>query len=669
MKNSPIAFSLFKPNLVSVGVSQATSSVAYKDASKVGMPQRSVYSKRSGGHMLPWLTGSAIFLAAMNVFAMDTGDAPASYGIALHNIPSQPPRLGLLSPDDDTSGINGSDDATGLDDEDGVFAFPELTQNTKSYTTNVFASNPTSQVANLVGWVDFDGDGVFSSDEFAVAAVPPGADNERFKLTWPDLSGVSSEFTGQTFSRFRITTDLITAFDSTGTFDDGEVEDYALFVLADADGDDISDISDPDDDNDSIPDSVEGFNIDTDGDGLVDALDVDSDNDLVPDLFEAGSNPSSPQDTDGDGVPDFLDLDSNGDGVPDSLLITSDLDNDGIIGDVEGIGDADGDGVINSFDIDSDNDGIADVIETIADSDGDGVPNFLDLDSDNDGVSDFLESSHALVDTQSFDTDGDGRIDPTNIHGENGLVDAIETVPDGRVTRFVLADSDADGVPDFLDLDSDNDGVQDIVEFGGVDLDNNSQVDALIDSNNNGIIDSADVANNPGGIDSDADGIVDSADSDFSTEDDIDLDGIANAADPDVDGNGLIDIAVNTASTGGLTPDSDGDGIPDFQDSLVGLNPDDTNGNGPNAGVDFSGIGSAVNLDGNASSVSVTTTTSTTGPVGSLQTGINGLGAGGGGCTLSRSSSGAIDPLLALLALFSSAMLFFNRRRKMHVRD
>lgn len=656
MKKTDKAFSLFNSCFVSVSFELNFCS-----------------PKITGKRCLPWLAGTAVMVATLPAFAMDIGDAPASYGVAVHNIAPLPLRLGQLPPDDDTLGINGSDDVSGIDDEDGVFAFPELTQNKKSYTTNVFVSNPTNVSASLGGWVDFDGDGVFSSDEFTVETVPPGADNDRFKLTWTDLSGVSSDFTGQTYARFRISTEVITAFDSTGAFNDGEVEDYVLFVLPDADGDEISDSVDPDDDNDSIPDSVEGFDIDTDGDGLVDALDTDSDNDLVPDLFEVGSNPSIPQDTDGDGIADFLDLDSNGDGQADSLLITSDLDNDGIIGDVEGIGDADGDGVINSFDVDSDNDGIADRIETIADSDGDGVPNFLDLDSDNDGISDFLESSHGLVDTQSFDTDGNGRIDPTNIHGNNGLVDAIETAPDGGVTRFVLADSDADGVPDFLDLDSDNDGVPDIVEFGGVDVDSNLQVDALIDADSNGIIDSADIANNPGGVDSDADGIVDSVDSDFSTEDDIDLDGIANVADPDVDGNGLIDLAVNSASTGGVTPDSDGDGIPDFQDNIDGLNPDDTNGNGLNVATDLTGIGAVINLNDSSSGVttaptSVTSPPTTTGPVGNVQTGLSGLGAGGGGCTLSRDSTGAIDPLLALLALLSCTMMFLSRRRNRYIR-
>ena len=122
-----------------------------------------------------------------------------------------------------------------------------------------------------------------------------------------------------------------------------------------------------------------------------------------------------------------------------------------------------------------------------------------------------------------------------------------------------------------------------------------------------------------------------------------------------------------------MTPDSDGDGIPDFQDNIDGLNPDDTNGNGLNAATDLTGIGAIINLNDSSSSVttvptSVTSPPTTTGPVGNVQTGLSGLGAGGGGCTLSRDSTGAIDPLLALLALLSCTMMFLSRRRNRHIR-
>ena len=147
----------------------------------------------------------ALLSSAGSAYAVDTGDAPDSYGPAIHEIPPVPPHLGLLAPDDDTAAPGSSadsDDNDGTDDEDGVFAFPTLVENAKSYTTNVFVSNPTNEVANVAGWIDFNGNGVFDSNEAAVATVPPGADNEKVKLVWNDLSGVTSDFTGLTYGRF-----------------------------------------------------------------------------------------------------------------------------------------------------------------------------------------------------------------------------------------------------------------------------------------------------------------------------------------------------------------------------------------------------------------------------------------------------------------------------------
>jgi hypothetical protein len=88
-----------------------------------------------------------------------------------------------------------------------------------------------------------------------------------------------------------------------------------------------------DDDEDGIPNGVEGcFNDrDTDGDLWPDYLDYDSDNDGVPDSVEAdwGLGGDVPVDTDGDGVPDYLDPDSDDDGVDDGR---EDRDHNGLLG-------------------------------------------------------------------------------------------------------------------------------------------------------------------------------------------------------------------------------------------------------------------------------------------------------------------------------------------------
>lgn len=78
-----------------------------------------------------------------------------------------------------------------------------------------------------------------------------------------------------------------------------------------------------DQDNDGIPDEVEGCQSDTDNDNIPDYADTDSDNDGIPDAIEGAG------DTDGDGVPDYKDNDSDGDGVNDG---DEDLNGDGLFG-------------------------------------------------------------------------------------------------------------------------------------------------------------------------------------------------------------------------------------------------------------------------------------------------------------------------------------------------
>lgn len=465
---------------------------------------------------LLWIDG--VLLAA------DTGDAPATYGQASHAVDPIGPYLGDVAPDDNAPQFTVDalgDDEDGIDDEGGVFAFPILVENAKSYDTNVFATNASNSVATLSGWVDFDGNGRFDSYEYASASVAAGAINEKFKLAWPDLSGVSSDFFGLSYARFRISTTALTQDDANGPAPDGEVEDYTVEVFEDSDGDERPDIADTDNDNDGIPDEIEGLTADTDGDGIPDYLDTDSDGDGVPDYVEAGANPLVPIDTDGDGIPDFQDLDSDNDGAQDAASSADDDDGDGIRNDVEGDGDTDGDGVPNSLDLDSDNDTIPDAVESGADADqpidtdADGVADFMDLDSDNDGIIDIREANRGELNVNEIDTNNDGRVDNGPITGINGLLDLAETVPDSGVLIFAVSDADVDGIYDFRDLDSDNDGVSDIAESLGVDSDGDFLVDSTEDNDQDGIVDSANTLLINGTLpDTDIDGLPDFQDAD-----------------------------------------------------------------------------------------------------------------------------------------------------------
>ncbi|WP_461783613.1 beta strand repeat-containing protein, partial [Prosthecobacter sp.] len=257
-------------------------------------------------------------------------------------------------------------------------------------------------------------------------------------------------------------------------------------------------------------------------------------------------------DTDGDTVPNTLDLDSDGDGCPDAIeggasFTTANSTGTGalsgsvsvtgvptIAGSGQTIGtsqnasaqdancpppDPDIDGVPYFIDLDDDNDGIPDTVEAAnalngGDTDGDGIPDTLDLDSDGDGILDFVEARNLTpAQIATLDANGDGRLD--GAVGTDGIPDSVQTTPNAGTVNYTPLDTDADGNPDFQDLDSDNDGISDVVEAS------------------------------PTGVNNDTNG-----------------DG---KADGTVNTNGVASMP-NTTALGLGTPDTDGDGKPDFRD-------------------------------------------------------------------------------------------------------
>lgn len=382
-----------------------------------------------------------------------------------------------------------------------------------------------------------------------------------------------------------------------------------IYVIADTDGDGTPDYLDTDSDNDGISDLVEAGGIDvdfdgridnffdadskgvdesiqasalpvfdTDDDGRADYRDTDSDNDGLSDAIEAGDNPAKPVDTDGDGAADYRELDSNGDGIADSqeqpqgqIPNDNNLSSDGAL-------DSDGDGIVDSVDADDDNDGLLDLIEGQGDNDGDGILNLLDLDSDGDGLFDSLEAAENIKQLTDLDNNNDGRLDSKV--GRNGFVDVLESTADSGTSIFSVADSDRDGVADFLDLDSDNDSVYDSIE-SSFDADGDSYANFRdLDSDQDGLADLLEVVS--GVQDQDKNGVLDSiVDSNFDGADDSsasitpvdsDGDGMPDMLDLDSDGDGLFDLiesgwvdANNNGRVDSLD-DSDGDGIPDEVD-------------------------------------------------------------------------------------------------------
>lgn len=241
---------------------------------------------------------------------------------------------------------------------------------------------------------------------------------------------------------------------------------------------------------------------DTDNDGITNVNDIDDDNDTILDIEESGGlDPIG--DDDNDLIPNYRDLD---------------------------------------YGADENNDGIVDIF----DFDGDGVPNHLDLDSDNDGIFDIYEVKNSEQDTSS-----NGRTN--NLVGLNGLDNDLESNDSiNAVVTYVITATDADINPDYLDIDSDADGIVDNIEAQPTG--NYIPPDNIIDENG---VDSA-YTQGLTPVDTDADGMPDFIDlnsdndirDDFIEGWDFDSDGTPEtvASNIDADNDGLDDAYDNDTS-------------------------------------------------------------------------------------------------------------------------
>ncbi|MCA0153252.1 Ig-like domain-containing protein, partial [Winogradskyella vincentii] len=412
----------------------------------------------------------------------------------------------------------------------------------------------------------------------------------------------------------------------------------------DFDGDGLNNTIDIDADNDGIIDNTEASStfayypptgVDTDGDGIDNAYDVDNggigigyiniDGGLYPDFLDVDAEDDGLKDIRENNIANSIDadvLDLDNDGMVDLNLFTDD-DNDGLadifdleddIDDVknstnfyqtpntqpdddpQNMGgdrdwrewygdDSDLDNIPDYVDLDDDNDGILDTVEQLAtntDIDNDGIENLLDLDSDGDGIPDHTDAGG------TFDADGSGM-------PGLGILDNTEVDPNGvplvvGPTGITPADTDGDGLPNFIDLDADNDGIADVLEAGGNDANGDGLYGpgASNDFDSDGIADAVDLFDNTQGNldvplggtplyvnDNDGDGLANfiDLDSDNDTIPDI-VEGqptvAYNAPIPgfaDVDGDGLNNIFdINNGGTPIVPVDTDGDYTPDYLD-------------------------------------------------------------------------------------------------------
>ena len=423
---------------------------------------------------------------------------------------------------------------------------------------------------------DRDQDGILDVDEVTYGTDPddPDSDNDGL-LDGEEVNGA-----------------IVTDPNDPDTDDDGLL-DGAEEAL---DGDP----TDPDTDDDGLGDGFEAMigteldNTDTDGDSLgdgdevadgLDPLHVDSDRDGVDDDLETGGLDPLDSDTDGDGLldgeeldlgTDPLDPDTDDGGASDGEEVADGTDpNDGA-DDAPDTGDSDGDGLTDGEEAGTGTD------PTVADHDGDGIDDGDEVangtdpqayDTDGDGVSDGDEDADG-TDPLNPDTDGDGLTD-----GEEA---AAGTDPNDD-------DSDDDGLldgeervfdTDPLDDDTDNDGLTD-----GDEVDTHSTDPDDADSDDDGLTDGAEIdthATDPNDPDSDNGGVWDGAEVDNGTSPLAPADDNPTAQ-PDTDGDGLIDTLEDLLGSDPSQPDSDGDGIDDraeVEDYSTDPSTPDTDGDG-----------------------------------------------------------------------------------------
>ncbi|WP_296125545.1 GEVED domain-containing protein [uncultured Streptococcus sp.] len=224
---------VFGPNISASAV--AVPLVMTKGASEIGL-----YIV-SGGKQ------SAMF----GFFPLDEGDAPASYGKAIHSIATvdgitgnkvNQPYLGHLSPDmDENNALDwfGDDNATTADEGVDQLLPAELKGTTNemikmdrthpgNYTITLEAHTDGAPQANIYGWIDFNQNGTFDEDERSDLATitKDGSVTLRFTKSTTYIDPSVNELG----VRVRIAKDAVQIESPTGMAFSGEVEDFRTQV-------------------------------------------------------------------------------------------------------------------------------------------------------------------------------------------------------------------------------------------------------------------------------------------------------------------------------------------------------------------------------------------------------------------------------------------------------
>ncbi len=255
-----------------------------------------------------------------------------------------------------------------------------------------------------------------------------------------------------------------------------------------------------------------------------------------------------------------------------------DTDGDGICDTAEGseetpLPDTDGDGTSDLRDTDDDGDTVPTKNEIILeddsttiiepDTDADGIVDYLDADDDGDATPTAEEDVDA--DGTALDDDVDGDSIPNYLESDitdtddDGALNAVDADDDGdtvptaeeEAVSGVGVDTDHDGIINVLDSDDDGDGISTEEESIG------TVEESLVDADSDGSPDIVDADDDNDGIPTSEEGVADTdgdtvPDEQESNIADTDADGLMNNEDADDDGDGIPTAQeVSSGSSGG----------------------------------------------------------------------------------------------------------------------
>jgi hypothetical protein len=164
---------------------------------------------------------------------VDYGDGPSTYdpGVvpAMHEKDTS---LMLGSSVDNEWSTRGQTTLANSDNFDNSLSFvPVFNPTAGTYLANVVVYNNSGVAATLVGWLDFNGNGVFDVSEGLAVSVSSGSSPQTIPMFWG--SAPSTLANGSyTYLRLRLTesTNGMTVSTPTGWYGMGEVEDYRVPV-------------------------------------------------------------------------------------------------------------------------------------------------------------------------------------------------------------------------------------------------------------------------------------------------------------------------------------------------------------------------------------------------------------------------------------------------------